>query len=70
MVGENGPEQVEALRQSVLLNVLLQHLVVLTDGSEEHDQKDIFETVNPLPPFAPLTSDVNLGILLSLLEII
>ena len=61
MVGENGPEQVEALRQSILLDVLLQHLVVLADGCQEHDQQDILETVNPLPSFAPLASHVNLG---------
>ena len=61
MVGENGPEQVEALRQSILLDVLLQHLVVLADGCQEHDQEDVLETVDPLPPFAPLATHIDLG---------
>ena len=61
MIRENGPEEVETLLQSVLANVLLQHLVVLADGCQEHDQEDVLETVDPLPPFAPLATHVDLG---------
>ena len=61
MIRQNGPEEVETLLQSVLANVLLQHLVVLADGCQEHDQQDVLKTVDPLPPFAPLTPHVNLG---------
>ena len=61
MIRENGPEQVETLLQSVLADVLLQHLVVLADGCQEHDQQDVLKTVDPLPPFAPLPTHVNLG---------
>ena len=62
MIRENGPEEVETLLQSVLANVLLQHLVVLADGCQEHDQEDVLETVDPLPPVAPLATHVDLGI--------
>ena len=61
MIRENGPEEVETLLQSVLANVLLQHLVVLADGCQEHDQEDVLETVDPLSPFAPLATHVDLG---------
>ena len=61
MIRENGPEEVETLLQSVLANVLLQHLVVLADGCQEHDQEDVLETVDPLPPFAPLATHFDLG---------
>ena len=55
--------EVETLLQSVLANVLLQHLVVLADGCQEHDQEDVLETVDPLPPFAPLAlaTHIDLG---------
>ena len=62
MIGENGPEQVETLLQSVLVLILLQDLVILTDGRQEHDQQDVLETVDPLSPFAPLATHVDLGI--------
>ena len=61
MIGENGPEQVETLLQSVLVLILLQDLVILTDGRQEHDQQDVLKTVNPLPTFTPLASHINLG---------
>ena len=61
MVRENGPEEVETLHQPVLSEVLLQDLVILADGCQEHDQQHVLETVNPFSPLAPLTSHVNLG---------
>ena len=44
----------------VLGVVLLQHLVELADGRQEHDQEDVLETVDPLLALCSLTSDVNL----------
>ena len=44
----------------VLGIILLQHLVKLADGCQEHDQEDVLEAVDPLLPLCPLTPDINL----------
>ena len=60
MVGEDCAEEVETLLQPVLVVVLLQDLVVLADGRQEHDQQHVLETVDPLLPLRPLAPDIDL----------
>ena len=60
MIGEDSPEQIKTLPQAVLCGVFLQHLVVLADGGEEHDEQDVFKTMDPLTTFTPLSANVNL----------
>lgn len=38
---------------------LLQHLVVLAEGSQEDERGDIFKTVDPLPPLRLLAAHVH-----------
>ena len=60
MIGEDSLEQIKTLPQAVLCGVFLQHLVVLADGGEEHDEQDVFKTMDPLTTFTPLSVNVNL----------
>ena len=60
VVGQNGPEQVEALLHPVLGVVLLQHLIILTGSSKEHYQKNILKTVDPLLPLSSLATNIYL----------
>ena len=39
--------------------IFVQHLVVLAQTDQEHQSGDIFEAVNPLLTFRPLTTDVE-----------
>ena len=39
--------------------VLKQKLIILRDGNEEEDRRDILEAVDPFLAFRPLTTDIE-----------
>ena len=60
LVWQDCAEECQAFSQSVRLLVLLQHLIVLADGRQEHHQQNIIETMNPLLTLRSLPTHVNL----------
>ena len=59
VISENSLEQIQTFLESVDQDVLLQHLVVLADGGQEHDHQHVLKTVNPLLPLRSLSSNIN-----------
>lgn len=56
-------EQDQRFLHAVDRFVFIEHLIVLGDGDEEHDRRDILEAMNPLLSFRPLSTDVEHAIL-------
>lgn len=52
-------EQVQRLVHAVLARLLVQHLVVLGDGSHKDDRCDIVKAVDPLFALVALATDVK-----------
>ena len=60
MIRKNRSEEIKTLLEPVLGVVLLQYLVKLADGRQEHDQEDVLEAMDPLLALCSLTPNINL----------
>jgi len=51
-------KQVQGFHHPVGVLILVEHLVVLADGGDEKDSRDILKAVNPLLSLVPLATDI------------